>query len=176
MIEGVTDSAAADIERAQVLTEQTLTAAPHSWLAHFAKGQVLRAQNRFEEAILEYETVLAINRNSVFALYVLSDCKLHAGSIEDSIPLVEQALRLGPRDPQLGLWYAQIGQAHLLQSRTQEAIVWLEKARGAMPAHPNTRASLASAYALKGETEGPPLSWPKHGISTATSAFRASPV
>ncbi len=92
VIEGVTDSAAADIERAQVLTEQALTAAPHSWLAHFAKGQVLRAQNRFEEAILEYETVLAINRSSVFALYVLSECKLYAGSIEELDP----ACRAGP--------------------------------------------------------------------------------
>jgi predicted Zn-dependent protease len=42
---------------------------------------------------------------------------------------------------------------HLLQSRTDEAIRWLEKARSDTPAHPNIRAWLASAYALKGETE-----------------------
>jgi len=34
---------------------------------------------------------------------------------------------------------------HLVQSRTDEAIVWLEKARSAIPAHPNARATLASA-------------------------------
>jgi hypothetical protein len=42
---------------------------------------------------------------------------------------------------------------HLLQSRTDEAIVWYEKARNAAPAQPYIRAWLASAYALKGETE-----------------------
>jgi hypothetical protein len=42
---------------------------------------------------------------------------------------------------------------HLLQSRTDEAILWLEKARYATPAHPAFRAWLASAYALKGETD-----------------------
>ena len=42
---------------------------------------------------------------------------------------------------------------HLLQSRTDEAIVWLEKARGAMPQRPDIHANLASAYALKGQTE-----------------------
>jgi len=42
---------------------------------------------------------------------------------------------------------------HLLQSHTDEAIIWLEKARNAAPAHPGIRAWLASAYALKGETE-----------------------
>ena len=42
---------------------------------------------------------------------------------------------------------------HLLQSRTDEAIVWLEKARSANPGLPFAHAYLASAYGLKGETE-----------------------
>ena len=42
---------------------------------------------------------------------------------------------------------------HLLQSRTDEAILWLEKARSANPESPFVHASLASAYGLKGETE-----------------------
>ena len=42
---------------------------------------------------------------------------------------------------------------HLLQSRTDEAIVWLEKARSANPELAAVHAVLASAYALKGETE-----------------------
>jgi tetratricopeptide (TPR) repeat protein len=75
------------------------------------------------------------------------------GSIEETIPLEEQAIRLSPRDPQLGVWYQQIGQVHLLQSRTDEAIVWFERARSAVPGYPETHAWFSSAYALKGETE-----------------------
>jgi hypothetical protein len=41
----------------------------------------------------------------------------------------------------------------LVQSRTDEAVVWLEKARNAAPTHPDIRAHLASAYALAGDTE-----------------------
>ena len=63
-------------------------------------------------------------------------CKLYAGSIEEVIPLVEQAIRLSPRDPDMGIRYILIGTVHLLQSHTDEAIVWLEKARSAMPAAP----------------------------------------
>ena len=114
---------------------------------------MLRAQNRWEEAIPEYETALALNRNLVGALIGLGWCKLYAGSIDEVIPLVEQAIRLSPRDPRIGYWYFLIGTVHLLQSRTDEAIVWLEKARSAMPAVPIVRSRLASAYALKGETE-----------------------
>jgi predicted Zn-dependent protease len=42
---------------------------------------------------------------------------------------------------------------HLLQSRTDEAIVWLEKARSVLPEAPLVHIRLASAYALKGEIE-----------------------
>jgi len=46
-----------------------------------------------------------------------------------------------------------IGTAHLLQSRTDDAIVWLEKARSDLPAAVDVRSRLAAAYALRGETE-----------------------
>jgi hypothetical protein len=46
-----------------------------------------------------------------------------------------------------------IGEVHLLQSRTDEAIVWLEKARSANSELTYVHAFLAAAYALRGETE-----------------------
>ena len=66
---------------------------------------------------------------------------------------MERAIRLSPRDPDRGYWYSNIGQVHLLQSHTDEAIAWLEKARIAMPQRPDFHAYLASAYGHKGETE-----------------------
>jgi adenylate cyclase len=75
------------------------------------------------------------------------------GSLEEAIPLHEQAIRLSPRDHLIGIWYQRIGVAHLLQSHADEAITWLEKARNADPGHPQRHAWLASAYALKGDTE-----------------------
>ena len=148
---GVTDSAAADIARAEGLVGQALAASPRDWYPHHVKGQVLRAQGRCEEAIPEYEAALAFNRNAVNTLNSLSWCKLLTGSIEEIIPLEKQAIRLSPRDPAVGFWYGAIGFVHLLQSRTDEAILWLEKARTVLPGVPH--AYLASAYALGGQTE-----------------------
>jgi tetratricopeptide (TPR) repeat protein len=45
ILNGMSDSAAADIKRADALAAQALSASPRSPLAHLAKGQVLRAQN-----------------------------------------------------------------------------------------------------------------------------------
>jgi TolB-like protein/class 3 adenylate cyclase/DNA-binding winged helix-turn-helix (wHTH) protein/Tfp pilus assembly protein PilF len=153
VLNGLSDSPAADLERAKALSEQALAASPRSLTAHIAKGQVLRAQRHYAEAILEYETALAYNRNYVYAYFALGQCKLYTGSIEETIPLIERAIRLSPRDPELGVFYEQIGIVHLLQSRTNQAIIWLEKARNHTPAHPVIRADLAAAYALAGDTE-----------------------
>ena len=54
VLDNMTNSAAADIARAEGLVGQALAASPRNPLAHFAKGQVLRAQGRPEEAIPEY--------------------------------------------------------------------------------------------------------------------------
>src|SRR5208282_4367156 len=141
------------IKRAEDLAGQALAASPRSPLAHFAKGQALRAQGRIEECIPEYETVLAFNRNWLVAITSVGWCKFLTGSLQEAIPAHEQCIRLSPRDPLIGHWYGQIGRVHLLQSRTDEAILWLEKARSANSGQPEFRASLAAAYALKGETE-----------------------
>ncbi|HET7448860.1 MAG TPA: hypothetical protein VFJ49_13290, partial [Methyloceanibacter sp.] len=73
-------------------------------------------------------------------------CKFVTGSLAGVMSAQEQAIRLSPRDPQIGLYYFRIGFAYLLQSRIDEAIEWCEKARNATPAHPLFRALLASAY------------------------------
>ncbi|HEV2099120.1 MAG TPA: tetratricopeptide repeat protein, partial [Stellaceae bacterium] len=149
----MTGTAAADIARAQGLAERALAAAPRNSVAHFARGQVLRAQDRFAEAIPEYETVIALSRNWAHAYSHLGWCKFVTGSLDEAIPAQERAIRLSPRDPQIGLYYFRIGFAHLLQSRTEEAIGWCEKARNATPAHPLFRILLASANALNGTIE-----------------------
>ena len=46
-----------------------------------------------------------------------------------------------------------IGTVYLLQSQIEEAIVWFEKACSAIPTTAIARSFLASANALKGETE-----------------------
>ena len=153
VLHGMTDSAAADLARAEALVAQALAASPRSADAHFVKGHLLRLQYRWEEAVVEFETALGLNRSLVWAFDYLAGCKLLTGSIEEVIPLEEQAIRISPRDPYIGWRYSAIGTVHLLQSRTDAAIVWLEKACNAIPASPVFRSRLASAYALRGETE-----------------------
>jgi TolB-like protein/DNA-binding winged helix-turn-helix (wHTH) protein len=153
VIVSMTDSATSDLARAETLVDQALAASPRFSYAHYVKATVLRAQNRCEEALPEFETALTLRRNSVGVLQGLGWCKLYTGSIDEVIPLEDQAIRLSPRDPNIGYRYLLIGTVHLLQSRIDEAIVWFEKGRGSMPAVPVLHSRLAAAYALRGESE-----------------------
>ena len=152
VINQMTDTTAADITRAKGLVEQALAASPRSATVHFARGECC-ARSAYDEAIPEDETVLAFDRNSVSALLALGHCKLMTGLLEEVIPLIELAIGLSPRDPHIAVMYYRIGEVHLLQSRIDEAIVWFVKAHSANLELPYVHAFLASAYALKGETE-----------------------
>jgi TolB-like protein/DNA-binding winged helix-turn-helix (wHTH) protein len=151
LLDGMSDTVDADFDRANHLIEQALAEAPESPLAHFAKGQLLRARHRCEAAIPEYEIVLAANRNVLAALANIGRCKIYIGLLDDGVALEEQAIRLSPQDPFLGVWYFRIGQARLLQSRVDEAISWLEKAHNENAAYPFVPTWLAAAYGLKGD-------------------------
>jgi len=151
MLDGIADAPAADIARAERLVEQALAKSSRNPLAHFAKGQLLRALGRPEEAIPEYKMALASNRNWVDALAAIGRCKILIGKIDEAIRDLEQAIRISPRDPFVGYWYLRLGEAYLLQAHVDEAIVWLEKARNLSPALALFRTYLASAYGLKGD-------------------------
>jgi adenylate cyclase len=146
-------SSDADTDRAESLARRAVGASPRSARAHLAMANVLRAQRRYAEAISEYEAALALNRNLVGALADIGRLKIYVGPIDDAIPFQEQAIRLSPRDRSIWNWYFRIGEAHLLQSRLNEAIAWLEKARNAAPAVWFLHFYLAAAYALSGRPE-----------------------
>jgi len=151
-----TDTVAADLTRADELVEGSLAASPGYALAHYVKGDILRIQGRCPEAIPEFERAIATNPNLAAAYGDLGRCKFLTGWIDEVIPLEELAVRLSPRDPYVGTLYTRIGTVHLLQSRTEEALVWFKKAL--LPARPTASLRgvhlfLASAYALKDEPE-----------------------
>ena len=99
--------------------------------------------------------MLTLNRNFVPAYANIAYAKLSAGSTEDAIQLLEEAIhRLSPRNSDVGSWYSAIGRAQLMEARADQAVFWLEKARGANPMQgPQPHAWLASAHALEGESE-----------------------
>jgi len=149
----LSDSPEADLRRAEQLAAQALAAAPNNMMAHYAKGQVLRAQSHCGEAIPEYETAIELDRSRAPAYAHVGWCKFLTGAADEAIPYFEQAIRLSPYGPGIAPWYGRMGVMQLLEARADEAIVSLEKARSENARLPFVHAYLAAAYALKGQSE-----------------------
>ena len=147
------DSPDADLQRAERSAGQALAAAPNSAPAHYARGQVLRAQSRFKEAIPEYETAIALDRSRAPAYAHVGWCKFLIGEVDEAIPYFEQAIRLSPYGPGIAPWYGRMGVIQLLEGRTDEAIASLQKSSSENARLPFVHAYLAAGYALKGQTE-----------------------
>ncbi|HEV2097995.1 MAG TPA: winged helix-turn-helix domain-containing protein, partial [Stellaceae bacterium] len=119
--EALTPSPAVDLARAEKLIDEVVAAGSKLPWAHYVKGTVLRAEGKWDEAVPEFEAALALNRNMTGPRQGLGWCKLYTGSLDEVIPLAENAIRIGPRDPSVGFRYLMIGYVHELQARPDEA-------------------------------------------------------
>ena len=142
-----------DLQRAEQLAGQALADSPNNMMAHYAKGQVLRAQSRCKEAIPEYERAIALDSSRAPAYAHIGWCKFLAGAVDQAIPYFEHAVRLSPFGPGIAPWYGRMGVMQLLESHTDEAIASLEKSRSENARLPFVHAYLAAAYAIKGQSE-----------------------
>ena len=140
----------ADLARADELVTKALARAPERAQTHWVRGLLLRYPRRLEEAAAAFEQAIALDRNFAPAYGSLGDVMTFLGRPEETIRLNEQAIRLSPRDPQLGNWQFDIGYAHWFIGDETQAVQWLLRARTANPQLPTVPIVLCGVYALQG--------------------------
>jgi adenylate cyclase len=153
------DTPEADLRRADDLVSKVLAIDPNDGEAHAVKAQILRAQaqilgmqDRFAQAIGEYETAISLGHISPGTLRNLARAKILVGAPAEAIPFLEQSLRISPRDPNIGYIYYRLGLAHILLGHTDEAIQWYQKTGPRFYSCPAcTYVELAGALGLKGD-------------------------
>ncbi len=89
--------------------------------------------------------------NNAAAFSHLALCKMLLGAPAEAIPLLQQALRISPRDLGIGYVYYRLGLAHALLGHTDEAIQWYEKAIPSYPFLAPAYVELGAALGLKGD-------------------------
>ena len=142
-----------DLHRAERLVAQALAMSPNSALAHYVKGQVLRAQSRCKEAIPEYETAIALDRSRAPAYAHVGWCKFLTGSVDGAHPLFRAGHSAQPARARHRPLVRADGGHLLLPVAYRRGDRWLEKANSENARLPFVHAYLAAGYALKGETE-----------------------
>ena len=138
----------AQLDEAEDAVQKALVIDPNLALAHFANGLVQRARGEHHLAIEAFERTIELNPNFALAYAQKADELVLIGRPTEAQPLVEQAIRLSPRDPSLGVCYWFAGRANFYAGRYDEAIPWLRRSVELRPNVWYNRLYLASAYAL----------------------------
>jgi adenylate cyclase len=154
LLEGWSSSLQQDQARAEQLLTEVFAHGVNDSMAHHAMGLLRRSQNRLNEARIEAERAVALDRNNSAALYQLGLAFLYLGHPEEAVPHVEKAIRLSPRDPLLSAMHYGMGQCHLLLGHLDQATELFERVRAANPQNWDVRLWLAGALGLKGDLDG----------------------
>ena len=140
----------ADLTRADELASRALALDANYWAAHFAKGMVLRAERRFDDAIAEYQRALALDPNAAIAVAALGDIYYALRQPEKAIEFIDKAIRLSPHDPSLFIWYAIKSWANLALQQYDQAMEWARRSIAINPKSADMYAIIATALALTG--------------------------
>jgi adenylate cyclase len=122
--------------------------------AHYAFGMLRRVQNRLDEAVVEFKTTIALDRNHARSFFRLGQTLMFLGRPEEGIPHLEKAIRLNPRDPNIARPFGILGQAYFLLGRFDQGLELLRHAVAANHRMWWLHLVLAGALGFKGDLDG----------------------
>jgi adenylate cyclase len=129
--------------------DRAIALAPDDPRGYNPKSSYLRMTNRASESIQVADDGLATNPNSSQLYTARSQAEIGLGRFDQAISDAEQAIRLSPRDPQVGLRYVIIGDAEVGLGRLDAAVEEYRKAIDA--GYRNRVVNMAGVYALQGK-------------------------
>ena len=136
---------------ADELASKALAIDPNYSVAHSAKALVLMAEGRHEEAIVEAERSVALNPSDIYGYLMNGVAHNFLCEPDQSIDVVDKAIRLSPRDPLLWALYEVKGEAFFIKQQNDKAISWFRKELTISARQgPYGRLLLVSALALDG--------------------------
>jgi adenylate cyclase len=132
---------------------RAIALAPDNVYAYYVKANYLSLSRRFQEALAAAEAGLAINPNYVPLHMVHASVELSLGHYEKAKADAERAIPLSPRDPNVGVFHVEIGDAELDQGHVDAAIDQYRKAIDFGLRRFFVYANLAAAYAQAGRMD-----------------------
>jgi adenylate cyclase len=151
--DGWSSSPEEDAARAEQLLLEVLETDENSSWAHVLVGILRRVQNRLSEARMEFEAVIALDRNNARAFFQLGLTLLFLGQPERAIPHIEKSIRLIPHDPIAAIRYWGLGECHLLLGHADRALDLIMMARTLNPRLWYIHLDLAAALGLMGDLD-----------------------
>ena len=133
--------------------DRAIALAPDNVWAYNAKSLYLVETQRASEGLSVADAGLAIKADDPPLYRARGVAENVLGRYEQAISDVQQAMRLSPRDPRIGLWLDDLGNAELGLGHFDAAVEEYRKAIDAGWRAYQPYRGLTAAYALEGKTE-----------------------
>jgi tetratricopeptide (TPR) repeat protein len=115
---------------------------PHYWRSYTSLAQLYKIEDRYEDAIKQYELATKETPDNSELLFSLGGVYLDAGYYDKAVAVLEEALKVHP-SPEI---YENLGTGWLNQGRFEDAIKNFQKAVDLDPDNYLYRGALARAY------------------------------
>jgi TolB-like protein/Tfp pilus assembly protein PilF len=136
------------LREAEEAVRKALLIDPNHALAHAVHGFIERARGEHHSALEAFSRAIELDRNFAYAYAQKGNELILVGRPAEAPPFVDQAMRLSPHDPSIGMFHWIIGRANFFTGKYDEAIPWFRKSIETRPNLWFNRLYLVSAYAL----------------------------
>ena len=140
---------AEQVRLAEAAMSKATELTPLTTRMHFGRAALLIALRAPERALREIELAMSLDPDLPYVHMRAGWVKIFLGRGEEAEGHVTTAMRLSPRDPMLGSWYATLGLADLQLGRLDKAVDRLRKAIEIAPNNELPYFHLAAALALQ---------------------------
>jgi TolB-like protein/tetratricopeptide (TPR) repeat protein len=144
------------LRRAEELLKRAERLRPDDFAVMWTRVYLLGVQNRCSEVMAAAQRVVDAFPNVTGSRQWQGICLTRMGRSAEAITPIEQAIRINPRNPNIGTRYRHMGYPLLFLGRYDEAVEWFERSLAANPGdsfRSDTYAAIAAAQALAGHTE-----------------------
>jgi adenylate cyclase len=121
--------------------------------AHVALALACMNAGQYERAAREAERVIELNPSAASGYWCWGGALAYLGCPEEGAGLIEKAIRLSPRDPVMHEFLFDLGVAHFLAGRYEEAIASEKKSLRSRPDQPGAYRVIAASHGHLGRTE-----------------------
>ena len=121
--------------------------------AYYVKNFYLNGTQRARDGLRAADQGLAIDPNNASLYNARGYSKINLGQFDEAKSDILKAMELSPRDPQMGLWRANLADAEMGLGNYDAAIHQLQRAIDSGFRTSYSYRELAAAYALAGKTE-----------------------
>jgi adenylate cyclase len=140
----------AEVDRAEEAARKAIKLDSKTPLAHYALGFVHRLRGNHEAALHSFNEAIRHDPNLAKAYAQAANELVFTGKPHAAVPAADEAIRLSPQDPSIGVFYWVKGRAYFALGDYPKAIEALEESVRVRPNLWFPQAWLMAAYALSG--------------------------